>query len=151
MGMTTFTGPITAGDVLDTTGSTVGSLKNVGYVELAQSVAITQASSATALATAIVIPANSQIVAIDVFVTTAWDTTATASIGTSATATELAALTSLATLGRTIFAPTANATVVGTWIDVGTSDVQVYVKSANTGAGVGVLTVRYIQANNNTP
>ena len=152
MGMTTFTGPITAGDVLDTTGSTVGTLKNVGFVELAQSIAVTQATTATALATAIVIPAGSQIAAIDVYVTTAWDgSAATMSIGTSATATELCALTSAGTVGKAAFAPGTDATRTTNWVDVGTSDVQIYLKSANTGNGVGYVTVRYIQALNVIP
>ena len=60
MGASTWTGPIRAGNVLNTTGTTVGTLKNVGYAELAQSKAIVQ--SATASATAIVIPANSTII-----------------------------------------------------------------------------------------
>ena len=92
MGTTTFTGPIKAGDVLDTTGSTVGSLKNVGTVVTAQSAAVVQ--STTAAASGIVIPANSTIISIDLFVTVAWSsatTTYTISVGTSATATELVA------------------------------------------------------------
>ena len=96
MGMSTFTGPITAGDVLDTTGTAVGSLKNVGYVEMAQSVAITQATTSTAYASAIVLPANSQVLSIDVFATVAWDgTSSNLSVGTSATATELVAATAI--------------------------------------------------------
>jgi hypothetical protein len=152
MGMSTFTGPITAGDVLNTTGSTVGSLKNVGFAELAQSVAVTQAATATALGTTIVIPANSQIATIDVYVTTAWDgSAATMSIGTSATATELCALTSVGTVGKTAFNPGTDATLTANWVDVGTSDVQIFLKSANTGDGVGYVTVRYIQALNVIP
>lgn len=146
MGMTTFTGPITAGDVLDTTGSTVGSLKNVGYVEMAQSVAITQAGSTTAAATTIVIPANSQIVAVDVFATVAWASSATLSVGTSATATELVAATAIGSIGRTLLTPGTSATVTALWIDVGTSDIQVYVKSSGGTGGTGVITFRYIQA-----
>ena len=84
MSTVTFTGPIKAGDVLNTTGTTAGSVKNVGFVEMSQQVAIAQ--SATAAATTICIPANSTIVAIDLFVTTAWSsatTTYTISVGTS--------------------------------------------------------------------
>ena len=56
MGTTTFTGPIKAGDVLDTTGTTAGTIKNVGFVAMVQTASITQADSATAVATGIVIP-----------------------------------------------------------------------------------------------
>ena len=109
MGTTTFTGPIKAGDVLNTTGSSVGQIANVGYVVMAQSSPVTQASGATS----IVIPKNSQILSIDVMVTTVWDGAAT-------------------TFG------------------VGTTDRKIAVTSTNTGAGVGVITVTYLQARNLT-
>ena len=159
MGTTTFTGPIQAGDVLDTTGSTVGSLKNVGTVITSQSVAVTQATNGTTAGlytTSIVIPANSQIVSIKLYVTTAWTGTAkTFNIGTSATATELAVAATTTNTGVAIgvvdVLPGTDATRTGAWIDVGTSDVQIFMLSTNTGSGVGVLTVNYIQALNLTP
>ena len=147
MGTTTFTGPIKAGDVLDTTGSTAGSVKNVGTVITAQSAAITQAGTATAAATGIAIPANSHIVAIDVLATVAWSGVAkTISIGTSATSTELVSGGDLAAIGLAALTPGTDATRTGKWIDVGTSDVLIYALSANTGDGVGVITVSYVQA-----
>jgi hypothetical protein len=155
MGTTRFTGPIKAGTVFDTTDTTVGTLANVGSVELAQSYAIVQSGTETALATPIVIPANSTITAIDLFVTTAWSsgtTTYTISIGTSATATELVAATNANAVGRLALNPGTDATRTGLWINVGTSDVQIYVKSgAHSGTdGAGTLVVRYVQALNDT-
>lgn len=150
---TTFTGPIRAGNVLNTTGTTVGSLANVGFVEMVQSAVVNQAtniSSAGVYKTDIVIPANSQIIAISIFVTTAWSGVAdTINVGTSATATELAVAADndlSTTLGLKTIVPGDNATRTGNWIDVGTSDVQIYTKSTNTGNGVGVISVRYAQA-----
>ena len=149
MGISTFTGPIKAGDVLNTTGTTAGTIKNVGFVVMAQAVPITQAGTATALGTSIVIPANSHIVNIQVLVTTAWDGAATTfSIGTSATSTELVVAGAGGTIGLSALAPGANATRTAKWSNVGTSDVIIYVLSANTGNGVGDLVVRYIQAEN---
>ena len=151
MGMTTFTGPITAGDVLNTTGTAAGSVKNVGYAVLAQSVPITQAGTATAATTGICIPADSQILRIDVISTTAWNGAAsTISIGTSATATELVSGGTLGAIGLAALNPGTNATRAANWVDVGTSDVLIYALSANTGAGVGDLTVTYMQAINLT-
>ena len=149
MSIVTFTGPIKAGDVLNTTGTTAGTIKNVGFVVMAQAVPITQATTATALGTSIVIPANSHIVNIQVLVTTAWDGAATTfSIGTSATSTELVVAGAGGTIGLSALAPGANATRTAKWSNVGTSDVIIYVLSANTGAGVGDLIVRYMQAEN---
>lgn len=151
MGTTTFTGPIKAGNVLNTTGTTVGSIKNVGFVEMSQQAAIVQ--SATASATSIVIPANSTIISIDVLVTVAWSsatTTYTLSVGTSSTATELVAATNANAVGKLSLSPGTDATKTALWANVGTSDVQVYVKSGAPGspAGAGVLIVRYVQAAN---
>ena len=151
MGIVTFTGPVKAGNVLNTTGTTVGSLKNVGFTEMSQQVAITQ--SATAASTVIVIPANSTVIAIDVFVTTAWSsatTTYTLSVGTSATATELVAATNANAIGRLALSPGTDATRTALWVNVGTTDVQIFVKSGapDTIPGAGTIVVRYIQAAN---
>ena len=114
---------------------------------MAQTYALTQAGTATALGTTIVLPANSQIVEMNLFVTTAWDGAAsTFNIGTTATATELVAAGAGGTLGVTTPTAGANATRVAKWQDVGTTDVRIFFLSTNTGAGVGKLTVRYIQA-----
>ena len=146
MGTTTFTGPIKAGDIINTSGTTLGQdVKNTGFVVMAQVVPITQALTATALGTTIVLPANSHIINIQMLNTVAWDATNTLSIGTSATATELVALTAM-TVGLVGLNPGTDATRTANWDDTGTSDKRIFVKSANTGAGVGALTVRYIQA-----
>jgi len=116
---------------------------------MAQAVAITQAGTAAVLATAIVIPANSHIVNIQVLATTAWSgVAATISIGTSATSTELVSAASLVAIGLAAMTPGTDATRTAKWMNVGTSDVIIYALSANTGAGVGELVVRYIQAEN---
>ncbi len=147
MGKTTFTGPIRAGNILNTSGTTLGQdVKNVGSVVMVQTYPITQALTATALGTTIVLPANSHIISIQALNTVAWTGAATTmSVGTSATATELAALTSMP-VGITALTPGTDATRAGVWDDVGTTDIRVWVKSANTGDGVGTITVRYIQA-----
>jgi len=151
MSVTTFTGPIKAGDVLNTTGTTAGTIKNVGFVEMAQFATVTQ--SATAAATTIVIPANSLITSIDLFVTAAWTsatTTYTISVGTSATATELVAATNANAIGRLSLTPGTDATRTGVWLNTGTTDDIIYVLSGalSATAGTGTLVVRYIQAAN---
>ena len=157
MGTTTFTGPITAGDVLNTTGTTAGSLANVGFVEMVQTVAVTQATNGTVAGlytTAIVIPANSQILSIDLFANVAWTGSAsTFNVGTSATATELAIASdnTASAIGRVLVIPGTSATRVNKWVDVGTTDVQIFVLSTNTGSGTGYLSVLYAQAINLVP
>jgi hypothetical protein len=163
MGTTTFTGPIKAGNVLqsDGTGNLAGvggynGTANVGFAVMAQSQAITQAtngSSAGVFTTDIVIPANSQILSITLTVSTAWTGTAsTLGIGTTASATALTAAGAVAggTKGIVSASPGTVDAAIANWTDVGTTDIQVLVTSTNTGSGVGVLTVTYIQSNNLT-
>jgi len=146
MTTTTFSGPIRAGDIQNTTGTTLGQdVANVGYVVMAQSSAVTQASGATS----IVLPAGSQILAIDVMVTTAWTGAATTfGVGTTASATFLTAAGAVsgAAIGPVSATPGTDATRAGNWIDVGTTDRKIQVTSTNTGSGVGVITVHYVQA-----
>ena len=148
MGKTTFSGPIRAGDIRDTTGTTLGTnVANVGSVVMVQHFPITQAGSATALATNIVIPADSHILNIQMVVTTAWSGAATTfSVGTSATSTELVSGAAGGTIGVIGLFPGSDATRTANWDDTGTADKRIFVLSANTGDGVGTLTVRYIQA-----
>jgi hypothetical protein len=150
MSTVTFTGPIKAGDVLNTTGTTPGKVKNVGFVAMAQTAPITQTGSLTAYNTGIVIPAYSHILNIQFLVTTGWASTATISVGTSATATQLVVGHSLATVGQNSAGPGTDATRTATWSNVGSSDVIIYVLSAASAspAGVGDIIVRYIQAEN---
>jgi hypothetical protein len=149
MGKTTFTGPIRAGDILNTSGTTLGKdVKNVGSVVMSQHFPITQAGTTTALATTIVLPKNSHILNIQVIQTAAWTTTTTISVGTSATATELVSAGALAP-GTSLLAglnPGTDATRAANWDDTGTTDKRIFVLSGGTGTGAGTLTVRYVQA-----
>ena len=152
MGMTTFTGPITAGDILNTSGTTLGTnIANVGYVDMTQTAAVTQANGILST-TPIVIPANSQITSITLWVTAVWATTTTLGIGTTASATALttAGAVSGAALGLVSVNPGTSLTQINNWIDVGTTDVQIAI-STSTGTGAGWLTVKYTQALNLTP
>ena len=148
MSIVTFTGPIKAGDVLNTTGTTAGTIKNVGFVVMAQTYALTQAGTTSATATTIVIPANSHIVQIQMLATAAWSSSATISIGTTTTATQLVAATAISSIGITALTPGTDATRTTLWSNTGTTDVILYVLSSATGTGVGDLIVRYIQAEN---
>ena len=81
MGTTTFSGPVKAGTIRE------GSSANVGFVKMAQSADWTQTAAAAA-STGMIIPANSQITAITLYITTA-PGAANMSMGTSSSSTEL--------------------------------------------------------------
>ena len=150
MASTTFSGPIKAGTIANTTGTTLGDdVKNVGQVVMCQSVAVNQ--TATSTETDIVIPANSQIVAIELSVDVVWSGAATTTgLGFVGDATALTAAGGIAggTLGIISVTAGANAARVNNYADVGTSDVRILLTNTNTGAGEGFLTVRYVQNNN---
>jgi len=147
MANTTFSGPILAGGIKNTTGSTVGSnMKNTGYVLMAQTVAVDQ--TATGTSTAIIIPANSQLVAADLYVSVVWSggasTTGLGYVG-DATAFTAAAAIAGGTLGIIKITAGAVKAKVDAWADIGSTDRRILLTNTNTGAGEGWLTVRYIQ------
>jgi hypothetical protein len=163
MGTTTFTGPIKAGNVLNSDGTNTlagaggdSGMANVGFAVMAQSEAITQATngaSAGVYTTEIVIPANSQILSIDLLVSAIWSGAAsTLGIGTTVSATALTAAGAVAggTKGVVAANPGTVDAAIANWRDVGADDIRILVTSTNTGTGVGVLTVTYIQSNNLT-
>ena len=146
MATTTFSGPIKAGTIANTTGTTVGTdMANVGYVVMAQSAAITQ--STTAAASGIFIPAHSQIVEATVYVTTAYDNSATLSIGTTSSSNELATAVAVSTINTIKLASQATIPDADAWVDVGATDVKIFTDSSATtsDAGRATLTVTYVQ------
>ena len=142
MGTTTFSGPVKAGTIRE------GSSANVGFVKMAQSADWTQTAAAAA-STGMIIPANSQITSIALYITTAPDA-ANMSMGTSATSTELFSALAVGTAADVIKLGTSGTiTDMDAWTDVGTSDVTLYVISSGAGtSGRGVITVEYVQNNN---
>lgn len=152
MGTTTFSGPIKAGTIKDTTGTTVGTNKaNVGFVLMAQSGSVVFGAngSTTVVAT---LPANSQIYQISVDVTTAFDagTTNTLDIGDGTTADKYADALAAGSQARVL--ATSDVSQIGNLVDIGTSDVDVTVTYNQTGtaatAGAATVTVLYLQDRN---
>ena len=87
MGTTTFSGPIRAGNIRNTTGTVVGTdIANVGYVVMTQQHVMDISGGAVAAeATNVVIPANSKIVDIIIDLEVAANTTTTADLKLTAT------------------------------------------------------------------
>ena len=148
MGTTTFSGPIKAGTIANTTGTTVGdNVKNVGFVKMAQTASWSQ--STTAADTGIVIPANSQVTEVIINITTACDA-ANISMGTSSTSTELFTALAAGTAANVFKFGTGGTITDGdTWADIGSSDLPIYIDFSAGTSGVGYVTVEYIQNINN--
>ena len=148
MGTTTFSGPVKAGTIKDTTGTTLGSdVKNVGFVVMAQS-AIVDIIGASHLNQVIAtIPANSQITDVVLNVTTVNNDSgaATVSVGTIADANAFIDAANVKALGTTYGTLDTEAT------DVGTTDIQVVADftgaSGDASTGAATVTVKYLQNN----
>ena len=152
MGTTTFSGPIKAGTIKDTTGTTAGTDKaNVGFVLMAQSANVVFGDDGTETVVA-TLPANSQIFQITVDVTTAFDagTTNTLDIGDGSTADKYADALAAGAQARVL--ATSDVSQIGNLIDIGTADVDVTVTYNQTGtaatAGAATVTVLYLQNRN---
>jgi hypothetical protein len=150
MANTTFSGPIRAGNIPNTTGTTVGTnVKNIGQVLMAQSavIDIIGASANTAVA---VIPANSQIVDCILNVTTVSNDTnaAAVTVGITGNTNAFIPSTSVKSLGTT------RGTIETVGTDIGSTDVQVNAYFTGTDGdgttGAATVTVIYLQANNLT-
>ena len=147
MANTTFSGPIKAGSISNTTGTTVGSdMANVGYVLMSQTEAVDQ--TAVTSTTNIIIPANSQLVSAALSVSVVYNGAATTTgLGYVGAATAFTAAGAIAggTLGIIDITAGAVKAKVDAWADVGSTDRRLLLTQANTGTGVGWLTVTYIQ------
>ena len=148
MATTNFSGPITAGQIRNTTGTTLGeNIKNIGQVLMSQSVKIDIIGASHLNQVCAVIPANSQIVDVILNVTTVNNDTgaATVSVGTIADADAFIATANVKALATTHGTLDTEAT------NVGTTDIQVLADftgaSGDATTGAATVTVMYLQNN----
>jgi len=152
MAQTNFSGPITAGNIRNTTGTTVGeNVKNTGQVVMSQSIMIDAAVAAgTTTYNVGVIPKNSQLLTTTIRVAVVSDsgTSATVSVGKTGTATYFIGNTNVKALGET--SSIANGALDEA--DRFGSDTQITATliAAGSTATTGQVTVTftYVQANN---
>ena len=151
MGTTTFSGPIKAGTIKDTTGTTLGSnVKNTGQVVMAQTFSVDLSGGAVAASvTDVVIPANSQIIDCVIDCPTAMgNATAVLSVGDTvggnATFVNSFSITVASGAGRKY--PTTEAGGALAWADTGTADKKItWTTTGATDAGEIRVTILYQQ------
>ena len=151
MGSTTFSGPIKAGNILATTGTTIGTdIKNTGQVVMAQSSAFAYTDTGVT-DTTIVIPANSQIIDIVIDVEIAFNGGGVKTLDIGKSGGLITAFLNTYDLAGTVGRkyPTTEAGGALIWADVGTTDVKVTFQYTDTGGGVstgnGFFTFLYQQ------
>jgi len=149
MGKTTFSGPIKAGTINDTTGTTVGTdVTNVGFVTMTQSKLVDITGASHLNQRVAIIPANSQIVDVILNVTTAGNDggAATIDVGTAADADAFLDGINTKAVGTTHGTLDTEAT------NVGTTDLEVLADFTGANGdgttGVATVTVLYVQNNN---
>ena len=151
MGTTTFSGPIKAGPIKHTTGTTLGSdIANVGQVVMSQTFAADLSGGALAAQnTDVIIPANSQIIDCVLDVITAASGATNISVGdTVGGATSLVNTFAIGTTAGRKY-PTTQSGGALAWEDTGTADIRLTVtNSAATSAGEIRITILYAQNNN---
>ena len=148
MGFATHLGPWLLGTVKNTTGTTAGTIRNLGATTVTQSGSTTV--SDTSAVTLFVIPAGAQIINFFVDITTAY----AGSTGNTITI-QTAGGTALATVGSASTTPlavgrattTLSSTNIATILNVGSTDliVQVIYACAGTASGgAAQVTVQYV-------
>ena len=151
MATTTFSGPIKAGTISNTTGTTVGTdMKNIGQVVMAQTHAIDLSGGALAAsATNVIIPANSQLIDIVFDSITAASGVTNISIGKVGGAATTFVNTFAIGTSVGLKRPTTEAGGSLAWEDIGTTDVRLNVtNSSATTSGECRFTITYLQNNN---
>ena len=156
MAITSFSGPIKAGTISNTTGTTLGSdVKNTGQVVMAQTFSTGTALAGGASAandTTVVIPANSQIIDIvlDCPTAVAGATTVLSigdTVGGNATFINTYSITVASGAGRKY--PTTQSGGALAWADTGTADKKLtWTTTGASSAGEIRATVLYQQNNN---
>jgi hypothetical protein len=137
MGFASHLGPWLLGTVKNTTGTTAGTIRNMGATVVYQEAELV---FGTLTGTAAVLPAGAAIVHVTVVTTTVFSaaTTCKLSIGgvdftTTGTITNVGAVNL-----------TANATTPGNWINVGTTDAIVNYTMAGTALTTGAATIQIV-------
>ena len=148
MGLASHLGPWLLGTVKNTTGTTAGTIRNMGATETVQSYVTTV--SDTSAVNLFVIPAGSQIIDFVVDITTAYAGT-TGNTITIATSTGITlgtvggASTTPLSVGRATF--TITGASISTYINVGTTDLIIqatYACAGTASGGQATVTCRYV-------
>ena len=134
MGFATHLGPWLLGTVKNTTGTTAGTIRNMGATVVSQSADVVYG---TLTGTAFVLPAGAQVTDIKVVTTTVFSAATTAKLsigGTDFTTTGTVTSVGSVALG-------ANATTPGGWLNVGSTDAIVTYTLAGSGLTTGAATI----------
>ena len=149
MGFATHLGPWLLGTVKNTTGTTVGTIRNTGTTIVSQTNTLTFAN--TTAKNLFVIPAGSQILEILIDIATGFNSSGTDLIDVGTTADNAYYVNDAAAASAGHFVATLVSTNIAGVLNVGTTDLQItgkYIQSvADATAGLAQITVVYAVKN----
>ena len=145
MGLASHLGPWRLGTVKSTTGTTAGTINNMGVTQCIQKKAV--AFGDTAASTAFVLPAGAMILGAQLYATTAFTTGSTGTLKLSIGATDITATTTITgSSGVGVFnlALTGlSAAAAALLLNVGTTDAIVTYTMSTLTAGAGTIAIEY--------
>jgi hypothetical protein len=134
MGFATHLGPWLLGTVKNTTGTTAGTIRNMGATVVCQD---TNVVFGTLTGNAFVLPAGAQVTHVTIVTTTVFSAATTLKLSIGGTDfTTTGTITSVGGVNLN-----ANATTPGGWLNVGATDAQVTYTMAGTALTTGAATV----------
>lgn len=134
MGFATHLGPWLLGTVKNTTGTTAGTIRNMGATVVNQS---TTLSFDTLTGTAFVLPAGSQITHVTIVTTTVFSSAATLKLSIGGV--DFTTTGTITNVGGVNL--NANATTPGGWLNVGSTDAIVTYTMTGTSLTTGAATI----------
>ena len=142
MGFATHLGPWLLGTVKNTTGTTAGTIRNLGATVVSQANTV---AFGTLTGNLITVPAGAQMVSVTVVTTTVFSAATTLALSIGGTAFTTAA--TITTVGQ--HGLTANTTTPGGWLNVGSTDAIIAYTLVGTAltTGAATITVNYVVRN----
>lgn len=134
MGFATHLGPWLLGTVKNTTGTTAGTIRNMGATIVAQEANVV---FGTLTGTAFVLPAGALVTDVKVVTTTVFSAATTCKLSISAV--DFTTTGTVTSVGSVALG--ANATTPGGWLNVGTTDAIVTYTLAGTALTTGAATI----------
>ena len=134
MGFATHLGPWLLGTVKNTTGTTAGTIRNMGATVVAQEV---QVVFGTLTGTAFVLPAGALVTDVKVVTSTVFSAATTCKLSISAV--DFTTTGTVTSVGSVALG--ANATTPGGWLNVGSTDAIVTYTLAGTSLTTGAATI----------
>ena len=141
MGFATHLGPWLLGTVKNTTGTTAGSIRNMGATEVVQTIPVTAATFTNLTGTLGAIPAGALITGVTIITSTLFNsaTTLVVTIGGTDTATA----TTITAAG--VYPVTLATTFAATAANVGSTDALItYTATGTPATGAATVVVRYV-------